>query len=284
MKIKSILLVCHPSRDILPPILNKLISTAVSENLKVYMLPKAAKQYNHSELALLENKVAQNIDMLVVLGGDGTMLGAVRTFASSNIPVIGVNLGHIGFLTAEEAANANNAIKQIKEGKYSIEKRMMIETEVYRDNKKVFSGCALNDIVIQKEPMLRIIDLEVYVKDTLVNIYHGDGLVFSTPTGSTAYSLSAGGPIVTPNMELFILCPLNNHTLSARPIIAPSTEAFSTFVKCSHSHVTLVLDGQESYELKDGDNVIIKKASSIAKIVTLNNRNFYKLIKDKLLN
>ena len=282
--INSIVFICHPSKEILPNVLEQIIFQAKSEDFNIYMLAKTAKLYKYPQLSITEREVTQKADMIVVLGGDGTMLGAIRTFAASEIPVIGINLGHTGFLTAEEAENATYALKKIKAGSYSIENRMMIETEVYRNNKKVFTGCALNDIVIQKEPMLRVIDLEVYVKDTLVNKYHGDGVIFATPTGSTAYSLSAGGPIVTPQMELFILCPLNNHTLSARPLISPATEEFSTYVKCSHSHVTLVLDGQESFTLKNEDNVIIKKSRSKAKIVNLNNRNFYKLIKDKLLN
>lgn len=282
--INSIVFVCHPSKAILPNVLEKLISQAILENINVYMLAKTAKLYNYPQFSITEREVGKKADMIIVLGGDGTMLGAIRTFATSNLPVIGINLGHTGFLTAVEAENAVYALHKIKTGSFSIENRMMIETEVYRNREKVFTGCALNDIVIQKEPMLRVIDLDIFVKDTLINTYHGDGIIFATPTGSTAYSLSAGGPIVTPQMELFILCPLNNHTLSARPLIAPASEEFTTNIRCSHSHVTLVLDGQESFTLKNEDIVIIKKALVKARIVNLNNRNFYKLIKDKLLN
>ena len=140
----------------------------------------------------------------------------------------------------------------------------------------------MNDVVIQKEPMLRVININVSISGCFINTYHGDGLIFSTPTGSTAYSLSAGGPIVPPWVNVIILCPLNCHTLSARPVITSDQEVLTARLGCIHSKVDLVLDGQQSFRLQDADEIEIVRAQELARIVVFKSRNFFEVLRQKM--
>jgi NAD+ kinase len=220
--------------------------------------------------------------MFVVLGGDGTILSAARDYAEYNLPIAGINLGHLGFMTLEEPRNALNALKELKAGNYDIEQRMMLRANVYREGEIVYSGIALNDVVIQKAPMLRVIKINVSISGNIINTYQGDGLIVSTPTGSTAYSLSAGGPIVPPWVNVMIVCPLNSHMLSARPVITADNEVLNCRIACVHSIVELVLDGQSNFKLLNNDLVEIVKADEIGNIVVLKKRNFFNVLRKKM--
>lgn len=280
--IKNLAFICHPTRESLPPLLKTLLQWADNNGIGVKLAPAMAKIIERPELALPRPDMAAVVDMIVVLGGDGSILEATRAFAGDGLPIAGINIGHLGFLTLEEQNNAISALEKIRDGKFKIENRMMLQATVRRDGKKVFSGIALNDIVVQKEPMLRVININVSISGRSINTYHGDGLIFSTPTGSTAYSLSAGGPIVPPWVNVIILCPLNCHTLSARPVITSDQEVLIARLGCIHSKVDLVLDGQESFRLQNEDEIEIARAVELGRIVAFKNRNFFDILRRKM--
>jgi NAD+ kinase len=206
----------------------------------------------------------------------------VRSFAADGIPIAGINLGHLGFLTLGDATSAISILNRIKRGRFRIENRMLLQAVVRRDGEIVHRGLALNDVVIVKGPILRVIDVRVAISGTAVNSFRGDGVIFSTPTGSTAYSLSAGGPIVPPWVNVMIVCPLNSHTLSARPVITSDSEVITAAISCTHSKVDLVFDGQEGFCLQDGDVVEVSRAIETGRIVVFQKRDFFQVLRRKM--
>lgn len=280
--IKNLAFICHPTRESLPPLLITLLQWADDNGIGVKLTPRMAKTIKRPELGLPRPDMAAAIDMVVVLGGDGSILEATRAFAGDGLPIAGINIGHLGFLTLEEQSNAISALEKIRDGKFKVENRMMLQATVKRGGNTVFSGIALNDVVVQKEPMLRVININVSISGRSINTYHGDGLIFSTPTGSTAYSLSAGGPIVPPWVNVIILCPLNCHTLSARPVVTSDQETLVARLGCVHSKVDLVLDGQESFRLQNEDEIEIARAVELGRIVAFKSRNFFDILRRKM--
>ncbi|MDN5278086.1 MAG: kinase [Clostridiales bacterium] len=281
-KLKNLAFICHPARSSLPPILKELIQWAEENDIGVRLTPSMAQIVERPELGLPRQDMAAEIDMVVVLGGDGSILETTRAFAADGVPVAGINLGHLGFLTLDEPKNSINTLEKLRDGKFRIENRMMLQAVVRRNGRKMFRGIALNDIVIQKGTMLRVININVSISGNTVNTYHGDGIIFSTPTGSTAYSLSAGGPIVPPWVNVMVLCPLNCHTLSARPVITSDQEILTAKLSCVHSKVDLVLDGQEGFRLLDGDEIEVSRAHELGKIVVFKSRNFFEVLRKKM--
>ncbi len=280
--VRRLAFICHPTRESVPPLLRSLVEWCESNDMQARMTTRMARLIDRPDLGMQRHEMASQIDMVVVLGGDGSILEATRSFAADGLPIAGINLGHLGFLTLEEPNNAVELLKKIRNGKFRIENRMMLQATVKRNGRNVFSGIALNDVVIQKEPMLRVINIKVSISGCAINTYHGDGLIFSSPTGSTAYSLSAGGPIVPPWVNVIILCPLNCHTLSARPVITSDQEVLTARLGCIHSKVDLVLDGQQSFRLQDADEIEIARASELARIVVFKSRNFFEVLRQKM--
>ena len=280
--IKTLAFLCHPSKASVPPLLKELLNWAEKNKIGVRLTPRMAQIVERPELGLPRQDMATEIDMVVVLGGDGSILETVRAFAADGVPIAGINLGHLGFLTLDEPRNAINTLKKLKAGKFRIENRMMLQAIVKRHGRRVFKGLALNDIVVEKGTMGRVINIEVSISGNTVSNYHGDGVIFSTPTGSTAYSLSAGGPIVPPWVNVIVLCPLNCHTLNARPVITSDQEVLYAKVSCIHSKIDLVMDGQEGFRLQDGDEIEICRAQELGRIVVFKSRNFFKVLSQKM--
>lgn len=274
--------VCHPAKPAVIPLLQDILLWAEEKSVQVRLTLDVARKIGRLELGRDRNSIVKDAGMLVVLGGDGSILEAARTYGVDNIPIAGINLGHLGFLTLDEASNALNILEKLHKGQYRIENRMMLEATIIRDLTPIFKGIALNDVVIQKGPTLRVIKVKSSISGTLVNTYHGDGLIISTPTGSTAYSLSAGGPIIPPWVDVMIVCPLNCHTLSARPVVVSDKEVLSNKLECTHSNVSLVLDGQEAHRLKDNDQIEVRRAKVTAHIVVLKSRNFFEILRKKM--
>lgn len=274
--------VCHPAKPAVQPLLQDILVWAEQKSVQVRLTLDVARKIGRPELGKNRKSIVKGADMLVVLGGDGSILEAARTYGADKIPIAGINLGHLGFLTLDEADNALTILEKLRKGRYRIENRMMLEAIIIRDSTPIFRGIALNDVVIQKGPTLRVIKLKSSISGNLINTYHGDGLIISTPTGSTAYSLSAGGPIIPPWVDVMIVCPLNCHTLSARPVVVSDREVLSNRLECIHSNVSLVLDGQEAHKLKDNDQVEIRRAKEVAHIVVLKSRNFFEVLRKKM--
>lgn len=282
----------HPTKPEALALLTKLLEWISNYNLKCHsklqvfldeQIIKKLNNYNYDFIDFVKRvEIAKQSEIIIVLGGDGTVLDAVKLTLQYNTPIVGINLGHIGFLTAAEAQHATKIVERVINGKFIVENRSVIQAKVIRSGKTTFESFALNDVVITKGPSLRIITLEISISGTKIMKIRGDGVIFSTPTGSTAYSLSAGGPIVPPWVGVIIVTPLNSHTLSTRPVVASDNELFCAQLSCSHSEVFLVLDGHEDFRLLDGDKIIVSRSKFFAKIVTFKTRNFFQILKKKL--
>ena len=229
--------------------------------------------------------IPKTVDWVVVLGGDGTLLGAARRVGRYGVPLLGVNLGGLGFLTATPLRDLYRVIALMVAARLEVERRSMLETRVHRGGREVCRFQVLNDVVINKGALARIIDLDVRIDDSPLTTFRADGLIISTPTGSTAYNLSAGGPIVYPTLACFILAPICPFTLTNRPIIVPSrdTTIHITMGKESEERVLLTFDGQIGFELQYGDRVSIAEAGQGIRLLLPPYHNYFKLLRRKLM-
>ena len=222
-------------------------------------------------------------ELIISLGGDGTLLRAARLAALKDIPVFGINLGGLGFLTQIGSNDIETALEKIHQEKYFIDERMMLECSVKRKTKKkIKKFIALNDIVVGKGSFARLVCLATYINDYYVITYSADGLVVSTSTGSTAYSLSAGGPIVNPKIKSMLITPICPHTLSARPLIIGENDRVRIDLESSDEEAMLTIDGQEGFALKYNDEVVVKKSKFKTKLITFKEKNFYTILREKL--
>ena len=224
----------------------------------------------------------QMAQVVLVIGGDGTMLRAARTVYGREIAILGINQGYLGFLTEIEVEQLAESLEQLLQGAYTVERRMMLTAQVYRNGVCIADVSALNDLVVTKGALSRIIKMELYLEDKLVEKYHGDGLIFSTPTGSTGYSLSANGPIVYPNMDLCIVTPICPHSLIARPLIFSPEHTLTFRLDANNAPAMLTVDGQNGVELKQGDWIQISKAEHDTYLLVLEKRNFFAVLREKL--
>ena len=224
----------------------------------------------------------QMAQVVLVIGGDGTMLRASRTVYGREIAILGINQGYLGFLTEIEVEQLAESLEQLLQGAYTVERRMMLTAQVYRNGVCIADVSALNDLVVTKGALSRIIKMELYLEDKLVEKYHGDGLIFSTPTGSTGYSLSANGPIVYPNMDLCIVTPICPHSLIARPLIFSPEHTLTLRLDANNAPAMLTVDGQNGVELKQGDWIQISKAEHDTYLLVLEKRNFFAVLREKL--
>ena len=224
----------------------------------------------------------QMAQVVLVIGGDGTMLRAARTVYGREIAILGINQGYLGFLTEIEVEQLAESLEQLLQGAYTVERRMMLTAQVYRNGVCIADVSALNDLVVTKGALSRIIKMELYLEVKLVEKYHGDGLIFSTPTGSTGYSLSANGPIVYPNMDLCIVTPICPHSLIARPLIFSPEHTLTLRLDANNAPAMLTVDGQNGVELKQGDWIQISKAEHDTYLLVLEKRNFFAVLREKL--
>ncbi|KJS00691.1 MAG: inorganic polyphosphate kinase [Peptococcaceae bacterium BRH_c4a] len=226
--------------------------------------------------------MVKEIECLLVFGGDGTILSSARLVADCGAPVLGINLGRLGFLSEIDVPDIHYALESILKKEYHIEERMMIEATVLRDGIEIERSMGLNDAVITKGAFARLIFLKTSVNGEHVSTYPTDGLIVSTPTGSTAYSLSAGGPVVTPELDLMIITPICPHALWARPIVISSDCQVEVELLSEKGEVMLTMDGQHGLSLFKNDIVRITKAPFKVRFIRLQTRNFFRVLKQKL--
>lgn len=225
----------------------------------------------------------QAADLVIVLGGDGTFLGVARRAAKYGVPLLGVNLGRLGFLAEIEADGIEACIARLLRGEYTIEERYMLSASVIREGKKVVSFCALNDAVVSGASYKRVVCVDLFVDGQFVDSYAADGMIAATPTGSTAYSLSAGGPIVDSTMEVTVMTPICPHTLSSRPLILPKERVATIAFNQDFGHgCLLTVDGQDGFPLSVGDQIELCAADCRAKLVKLSGMGFYELLRKKI--
>jgi len=261
----------------------ELIRLAEEKGIKCFVEPFVGEYAGRTDLAIPLSIYHQKVDVVFVLGGDGTLLGVARELCMHNIPILGINLGNLGFLSEAEPENLPLAIDRILNGKYNLEKRMMIHAVLIRKGKKIEQYHALNDICIAKGTFSRIIECATYVGDMYVTTYNGDGIIISTPTGSTAYSLSAGGPIAMPSMHMLILTPIAPHSLSARPMVLSVEQEVRVVLGATHEDMGLTIDGQIGTKLNIGDEIILKRSPYVTSLIKWNESSFFEVVRKKLM-
>ena len=221
-------------------------------------------------------------DMLICFGGDGTILHAAKDAAAHQVPILGVNMGSVGFM-AELEHSEMSLLAKVTSGKYTVESRMMLDVSVHRNCRAVYQDLALNDAVMTKGAMARIVDLLVYGDGVLISDFGGDGVIVSTPTGSTAYSMAAGGPIVEPSAESLIITPICAHALQAKSFVLSRDRTVEVRTeRSSRKSVYLSVDGGRAFKLAGGDRVVIRRSESMTRLVRLTDKNFYTIVSEKL--
>ncbi len=228
-----------------------------------------------------KSELPGQVDFLVVLGGDGTLLSMARAVGDLGVPILGVNLGDLGFLTATTLDEMLPAVEAALAGRMAIDERMLLSARLIRGGATVGEYAALNDVVITKSAMSRIISLKVSVEGGHATAYRADGLIVSTPTGSTAYCLSAGGPILFPTMDAIVLVPIASHTLTNRPIVLPATQRIEVTLM-TDQEVMLTIDGQVGVNLRERDTVQIEKAAGRVRLVRFPRTDFFSVLRTKL--
>ncbi|HEX6729209.1 MAG TPA: NAD(+)/NADH kinase [Pyrinomonadaceae bacterium] len=228
------------------------------------------------------DKLAHEVDLVLVLGGDGTMIATARLIGDTEVPVLGVNFGGLGYLAEFRFEELYAALESILAGNYRLDKRVMLDVELHRGKELITHNRVLNDVVINKSALARIIEIETYFNQQFVNSFRADGLIVSTPTGSTAYNLSAGGPVIFPSMNAVVVTPICPFTLSNRPIVVPDDAGIELCLKTENEEVALTLDGQVGFSLQVDDRVVIQKSHTTFSLIQPANRNYFDVLRDKL--
>ena len=263
-------------------IAHELVAFFKEKSLRLVIPQHLAEKINCPELGASEEEFSNLAEIVIVLGGDGTLLNTARMVAHAGIPLLGINLGSLGFLTECEVGEIDKALEVLLSGEWSVEERMMLLGEVVREGITIDKFYALNDIVISKGAFARMITIETFADQEFLFAYPADGLIISSPTGSTAYSLSAGGPIVHPDMELMILTPICAHTLYARPVIVSHRQTVRAILRSTNTDVMLTSDGQYGIKLTTGDEVLVSAAPFKTRLVKLKENNFFHILRQKL--
>jgi NAD+ kinase len=231
---------------------------------------------------LASETIPDEADLVIVLGGDGTLISVARLVGDRRIPILGINLGSLGFLTEITVDELYPALEACLAGEYQTSERMMLHIIVEREGQTIAEHRVLNDVVINKGALARIIDLEATINGFYLTTFKADGLIISSPTGSTGYCLSANGPIIHPSLECIVITPICPHTLTNRPIVVDRNAEITLTLQSQHEDVFLTLDGQVGVEMKMGDVVRIMKAVSKTRLVISENRDFFEVLRTKL--
>jgi len=229
------------------------------------------------------HELAEQVDLFIVLGGDGTLLAVARAIGERQVPILGVNLGTLGFLVEISQEDLFDTLDDALEGRFHVEERMRLDVQVERDGAVIESYLALNDAVIAKTALSRLVDLDAITDGAYVTTYHADGLIVSTPTGSSAYSLSAGAPLVLPSFEAILLTPICPHTLSQRPLVLPPVCDIEIVVRDTRGgEVRLTVDGQVGCDVKEGDRVRVRRSEFPVLLLVPPDRNRFEVMRNKL--
>jgi NAD+ kinase len=280
--VKTIGIVANKGKPAARIIARELLYLFEKRGIKVYLDDNIAGELGRSELACPPSQMGGTVELVCVLGGDGTLLGIARDLAGCSVPILGFNLGTLGFLSEAEPDNLPLAVDQLLAGQYRIEERSMLQAALVRKNETLATYTAMNDVGIAKGSFCRIINCAVWVDDQFVATFRGDGVIISSPTGSTAYSLSAGGPIVAPNVDMLLLTPVAPHMLTARPMIFSAEQVIRVEVDAVHQEMGLSIAGQFGYRLEGGDVIYVQRSPHVTPLVLWNTGSFYEVIRKKL--
>lgn len=268
--------------------ITRSIKEYLEKNGKECQVQQADEKCNGSYHYTDPKRIPKNTECIMVLGGDGTLLQAARDVVHREIPLIGINLGNLGFLAEVDKSTLFQALDQLMKDDYEVEERMMICGTVYRGDEIIGEDMALNDIVICREGPLRVVRFNNYVNNEYLNSYNADGIIISTPTGSTGYSLSCGGPIVSPSAAMTIMTPIAPHTLNTRSIIFPAEDVITVELgegrRQTKENGLASFDGDTMIPIVTGDRIVIQKAVVSTKILKLNHLSFVEVLRQKMRN
>lgn len=276
---KSIGIIANVKKPGAKETVGRMISWAVKNKVD-FCLDEALKPlWDYDEKIFPREKLPQHSEIIISLGGDGTMLAAARAVGERGNPILGINLGSFGFLTEITADDIEKTLDRIARKDFLLEKRMVLKTKIEGDEKPFLY--ALNDVVIDKGNVARLIQMHLYDNEEFVCSYSADGLILSTSTGSTAYSLASGGPIIHPQMNVIIVSPICPHTLASRPIIFSENENLKIVVECSKRDAMLTVDGQVAEPVKSGEAVLVSKADHSVNLIKFPESSFYSILRRK---
>jgi NAD+ kinase len=282
MNIKRIGIVSKPKKleigEIVPPLLKWLRD----RDIEVCIDKETGAITNHAEYCLTRNEMPSKVDLVIVLGGDGTLLATARALRGKPVPILAVNLGGLGFLTVITQEELYPTLESVLKGEHRSERRVQLEGSLVRADEVITSFLALNDAVLNKGAISRILDFELRVNGQFVSSYKSDGLIVSTPTGSTAYSLAAGGPITMPSVEAFIVTPICAHTLTHRPLVIPDKASIEIAVTTLREAAYLTVDGQVGIATHSEDRVCLKKADSYVELIQSAGKDYFRILQQKL--
>lgn len=283
---KNVYMIINTSKDPTLTYSCKIMDWLKSKNCKVYIDSYVRECYAFNAIDIEDDSELDDIDFAIVLGGDGTIIHSARRLAMHEIPILGINLGNLGFLAEIEEHEWQENLEKVLEGKYEIETRMMLEAQIFNKDNLIEEGFCLNDVVISRMALSRMVGFSIYVNDEFVNYYSADGIIIATPTGSTAYNLSANGPILAPHNEMIVMTPICPHSLTARSIVLSSNDK----VKINFEHnrrswdndLMVTIDGQEGKEVNNDAEIIIQKADLKTRLIKIEGHNFYHILRRKL--
>lgn len=259
----------------------ELISWLENRGIEVY-----STEMDGIALEMEDSKTCPNlgevVDCVITLGGDGTFLRAARIMSPFGIPILGINMGNLGFLTEIELNEMDEALEKLIRGKYQLEDRIMLEACVKRNGQVINTFVGLNDVVVTKGSFARLIILDIYAADEFVTTYKADGVIIASPTGSTAYSLSAGGPIVYPGVDVTILTPICPHTIQNRSLVLPSHQTVRVVIVNQYTDSMLTIDGQSGFRLINGDEIVVSQAPNYTRLVRIKEYRFFSILQEKL--
>ncbi|HWC95771.1 MAG TPA: NAD(+)/NADH kinase [Candidatus Sulfopaludibacter sp.] len=279
--ISTVGVVSKPNSDEAADLVPELLKWLDARGIAIRMDDDTAA-YAGGRQGIPRTDVPEGCDLIIVLGGDGTLLSAARAIGKREIPLFPVNLGGLGFLTAITIDDIYEELQRAFRGENRIAKRKFLSTEVVRDGETIASYDALNDAVLTKSALARMIDLETHVDEQFVCTYKADGLIIATPTGSTAYSLSAGGPIIFPSVPAICLTPICPHMLTNRPVLVPETSVIRILSHGPDESVYLTIDGQVGNPIRDGDTIVCRSSAHSLRLVRPPHMMFFDVLRQKL--
>ena len=246
-------------------------------------LDRSTDEFLEIDETVPRREIAAHCDLAIVVGGDGTLLTAARSLAESGVPIVGVNLGRLGFLVDVSPQTMSERLEEILSGDYTEEQRFLVETEIVRDGQVVQTAVALNDVVLRIKNVVRMIEFETWINGNFVNVQRADGLVVSTPTGSTAYALSGGGPILHPSLDAMLILPICPHTLSSRPIVVDADSDIEIRIRENIREMgQVVSDGQNNIDVAAGDRVRIRRRARKIRLLHPKDYDYFSILREKL--
>lgn len=284
MKFDTIGVITKPETESIQQPLQALLAFLNKQKCEVIIDEQIADNINiHNDEKASREEIGKRCDLAIVVGGDGTILNAVRSLVDTNVPLLGINVGRLGFLADISPDGLEESLEEILNGSYREEKRFLLEMQVFRDDKPIFSANAFNDVVVHIRDVARMIEFETRINNEFVNHQRADGIVISTPTGSTAYALSSGGPILHATLDAITLVPISPHTLSSRPLVVDADSQINVLICNTKEGIAqATCDGHLSVDVHVGDHIKVKKKQNMITLLHPKNHNYFDVLRAKL--